>query len=144
MLEKCGGAQNLPVTIRHIHGFARMRKYKPYRAVVNALKKSAFLDVVDDKYVKRKVPLLASALEDDSDDEGGRERGVKDVEPKKTVAPQPVVPDQPWMTKGMVCASILWSGPLLRRIAAQTDRIRGVLDRSAGHAGSLRRGEKNL
>ena len=57
LLAKCGGHQNNPVSIKSICGFRKMRKYKPERRVVNALQHSTQLEVVDNKYVRRRHPL---------------------------------------------------------------------------------------
>ncbi|KAL9064820.1 MAG: hypothetical protein Q9157_007696 [Trypethelium eluteriae] len=57
LLAKCDGQQNLPVSIRSICGFPRMRKYRPYTEVVEALKFSTKLEVVDDKAIRRRDPL---------------------------------------------------------------------------------------
>lgn len=95
---KTGGAQNLPVSVKHICGFARMRKYKPYRSVVESLKKSTFLDVVDDKYLQRKVPLsLTPTVAPQKVEEARKEeRKIKKI---PVNLPQKL---EPWMTKGMV------------------------------------------
>ncbi|KAF2198268.1 hypothetical protein GQ43DRAFT_401278, partial [Delitschia confertaspora ATCC 74209] len=89
MLQCCGGHLNLPVSINRICGFKRMREYKPKRIVVEALKKSAFLDVVEDgKMVKRKVPLAEKTMLDgDSDEEiayDPRSKLLEKVVPKTT------------------------------------------------------------
>lgn len=57
LLARCGGHQNLPVSIKRICGFSRMKSYKPVGQVVNALKNSKQLEVVDDKYIRRRQPL---------------------------------------------------------------------------------------
>lgn len=45
------------VSIREILGFPRMRKYKPKSAVIAALKTSEVLEIVNNKYIKRKSPF---------------------------------------------------------------------------------------
>ncbi|TKA62472.1 hypothetical protein B0A49_07008, partial [Cryomyces minteri] len=83
LLGKCGGAENKPVSVKHICGFKKMRGYRPHTAVIASLKKSTFLEIVDGKLIRRKVPLSI----------------------KPTVESEATVPvkkeDQPWMTKGM-------------------------------------------
>ncbi|KAB2581067.1 Argonaute-binding protein 1 [Lasiodiplodia theobromae] len=69
LLEKCQGRLNLPVSIKSICGFPKMRRYKPFRQVVEALKKSAFLDVVEGNKIKRKLPLMGKTVLDENDDE---------------------------------------------------------------------------
>ncbi|KAL9088919.1 MAG: hypothetical protein Q9165_005976 [Trypethelium subeluteriae] len=57
LLGKCGGHENIPVSIRSICGFPRMRKYRPYTEVVEALKLSTKLEVIDGKFIRRRTPL---------------------------------------------------------------------------------------
>jgi lupus La protein len=57
-----GGSKNNPVEISLINSFKRMKHFAPPSAVVSALKESQVLDVIDDKFVRRKVPLSESAL----------------------------------------------------------------------------------
>tara|TARA_R110002003_G_scaffold45_5_gene3463 strand:- start:6038 stop:7249 length:1212 start_codon:yes stop_codon:yes gene_type:complete len=70
-----GGPKNRPVSIKHITDFKRMRRFRPYSAVVNALRESKDLVVVDDgeysgtgkEAVKRKEPLEVPTEEGDED-----------------------------------------------------------------------------
>ena len=62
LLEKVGGTSNLPVEIKLLHSFKRMRHFQPYEAVVAALKDSQVLEVTEDETVRRKVPLEKDAL----------------------------------------------------------------------------------
>ncbi|KAH7063373.1 Argonaute siRNA chaperone complex subunit Arb1-domain-containing protein [Macrophomina phaseolina] len=102
LLEKCQGRLNLPVSIKSICCFKKMRQYKPYPQVVEALKKSAFLDVVDGGMIKRKVPFMGKTVldeySDDSDDNFGadEEPAIRPPQAKKTKK-QPV--QQPQMRK---------------------------------------------
>ena len=58
LFTKVEGHQNLPVPISTIHSFKRMRHYQPLSAIVDALKESTVLNVVqDDTAIKRKTPL---------------------------------------------------------------------------------------
>ncbi|KAF2143749.1 uncharacterized protein K452DRAFT_350177 [Aplosporella prunicola CBS 121167] len=83
LLEKCGGSQNLPVSISRICGFRKMRGYKPMSQVVQSLRKSIFLEVVDNKKIRRKTPLtLPTILDEVSDKESDTERAT---EPKNNV-----------------------------------------------------------
>lgn len=60
-----GGSANKPVPIKVIHSFKRMKRFQPYSAVVEALKDSNFLDVVDGEEIKRKEPLIGRGDKDD-------------------------------------------------------------------------------
>jgi len=58
LFSKVQGHANLPVPIQTIASFKRMRHFQPFSAIVDALKESEVLDVVeDDTAVKRKIPL---------------------------------------------------------------------------------------
>ena len=58
LFSKVEGHKNCPVPLNIVHSFKRMRHFQPYSAVVDALKESAVLDLVDnDSAVQRKVPL---------------------------------------------------------------------------------------
>ncbi|KAH9870934.1 hypothetical protein J1614_006506 [Plenodomus biglobosus] len=63
------GPNNRPVAIDHVCSFKRMRRFKPYSAVVSALRDSKDLVVVDDKpgseSIKRKEPLVVPSKEGD-------------------------------------------------------------------------------
>lgn len=72
-----------------------MRKYKPYRSVVESLKKSTMLEVIDNKYIKRKVPLTIEHMAPE------KIKAVLEEEQEKKGFNRPP-PDQPWMTKAMV------------------------------------------
>ncbi|KAI9713022.1 MAG: hypothetical protein M1820_001007 [Bogoriella megaspora] len=57
LLAKCGGQANEPVSIKSISGFPRMRRYKPFSQVVNALRLSNELEVVEGNCIRRRKPL---------------------------------------------------------------------------------------
>ncbi|KAF2435359.1 hypothetical protein EJ08DRAFT_645662 [Tothia fuscella] len=57
LFSQVGGAENNSIPIKKIHSFKRMQRFQPYSAVVEALKDSKILDVIDDDEVKRKTPL---------------------------------------------------------------------------------------
>ena len=96
LLMKTGGSENLPVSLKHICGFKKMRGYKPYRSVVESLKKSEFLDIVDNKYIKRKAPLaITPTVAPQSEENYAKEKQRKPV--KDATAPH--------LTKGMVSRS---------------------------------------
>lgn len=58
LLEQVGGSRNNPVDLSIICSFKRMRRFEPREAVVEALKKSDTLQLVDnDTKVQRKQPL---------------------------------------------------------------------------------------
>ena len=48
MFKELDGPNNRPVSIKHIADFKRMRRFQPYSAIVNALRESKDLVVVDD------------------------------------------------------------------------------------------------
>jgi hypothetical protein len=54
----CGGYKNLPVSIGEILGWKRMRRFRPKLQVIEALKKSAFLEIVDGKRIRRRMALV--------------------------------------------------------------------------------------
>ena len=104
LLEQCGGSQNLPVSISRICGFRKMRGYKPMSQVVQSLRKSIFLEVVDNKRIRRKTPLtLPTILDEVSDEEYDKERATepktkvkKNVsEVKRPQPPQQLKPKKP-------------------------------------------------
>ncbi|KAL8700264.1 MAG: hypothetical protein Q9201_005535 [Fulgogasparrea decipioides] len=57
LFGKVQGHDNLPVPISTIHSFKRMRHFQPFSAVVEALKESATLNVVNEDHIQRKTPL---------------------------------------------------------------------------------------
>ena len=58
LLSKVEGHKNYPVPISVIHSFKRMRHFQPLSAIIDALKESTVLDVVDnDSCIQRKIPL---------------------------------------------------------------------------------------
>ncbi|KAF2279197.1 uncharacterized protein EI97DRAFT_430292 [Westerdykella ornata] len=77
MFEEIKGAQNLPVPIKHLHTFKRMRRFQPYSAIVAALRDSKLVEVVDtarfsgtgNEGVKRKHPIEIVKRDDDGDRE---------------------------------------------------------------------------
>ncbi|GME43388.1 RNA-binding protein Lupus La [Neofusicoccum parvum] len=69
LLEKCQGRLNVPVSIKSICGFKKMRQYRPFTQVVQSLKQSAFLDVVEGNRIKRKVPFIGKTVLDEDDND---------------------------------------------------------------------------
>lgn len=75
MFQVSGGPENTPVSIKHLANFKRMRHFKPYSAIVNALRESDSLVVVDDgaysgtgnEAVKRKEPIVVPSEEGDAE-----------------------------------------------------------------------------
>jgi lupus La protein len=73
MFQSLEGPKNTPVSIHHVCTFKRMRRFKPYSAVVAALRESKDLEVVDDgeyskpgsEAVRRKEPISVPTKEDD-------------------------------------------------------------------------------
>jgi len=73
MFVSLEGPKNTPVSIHHVCTFKRMRRFKPYSAVVAALRESKDLEVVDDgeyskagsEAVKRKEPISVPTKEGD-------------------------------------------------------------------------------
>lgn len=107
LLELCGGSQNLPVSIGEILGWKKMRRFKPKTQVIAALRRSAFLEVIDNKRIRRHVPIV---LDDEPNDE---ELAIDFVSKEKATeqpsAPIPsgqvhykVDPATPWITKGLL------------------------------------------
>lgn len=111
LLGKCGGRENIPVSLKSICGFPKMRKYKPFTKVVAALKRSYFLEVVDGKKIRRRLPLRGPTINDLPD---GEDSEIEDVVEEKVDAeelkkardpPKKMVPesqDGVALTKGMV------------------------------------------
>lgn len=61
LLRKVGGSANNAVELELLHSFKRMRRFQPFSAIVDALKSSETLELVDnDTKVRRKVPLPES------------------------------------------------------------------------------------
>ncbi|KAK7554385.1 Argonaute siRNA chaperone complex subunit Arb1-domain-containing protein [Phyllosticta citricarpa] len=110
LLEKCGGRENRPVSIRSICGFKKMRQYKPFLSVVESLKKSAFLDVLSDKTIKRKIPLQCKTVldpdfhDEESDTEASphiskertTEKSAANTQPKAQPQPQQLPKARGW------------------------------------------------
>ena len=66
LFSKVDGHKNNPVPISVIHSFKRMRHFQPYSAIVDALKESETLNVVeDDSCIQRKVPLAEEVQDKD-------------------------------------------------------------------------------
>ncbi|KAI4725338.1 hypothetical protein E4T49_06944 [Aureobasidium sp. EXF-10728] len=95
LLDKTGGKENKPVDIKKLCQFPKMRKYKPYRSVVESLKKSTLLEVIDNKYIKRRVPLSVEPTV------SPEEIKVAMEQEQTRKGPRPPA-NQPWMTKGMM------------------------------------------
>jgi lupus La protein len=61
LLETVGGSKNHPVPLTTLHKFKRMQHFKPFEAIVEAMKDSDFLDLVQEDgqppSVRRKEPL---------------------------------------------------------------------------------------
>ncbi|KAI4723125.1 hypothetical protein E4T48_00675 [Aureobasidium sp. EXF-10727] len=57
LLKQTGGHKNLPVDLKVIHNFKRMRHFQPYSAVLEACKASTVIDVTDDGQITRKEPI---------------------------------------------------------------------------------------
>jgi len=58
MLEKMNYNENRPISIDHICGFKKMRRFKKKALIAAALRRSAFLNVTADKKLIRKVPFI--------------------------------------------------------------------------------------
>ncbi|KAJ5975902.1 hypothetical protein N7481_009609 [Penicillium waksmanii] len=58
LFSKVGGSENNSVPLELLHSFKRMRRFQPFDAIVEAMKTSETLDLVDDNTaVRRKVAL---------------------------------------------------------------------------------------
>ena len=101
LLQLCGGAKNLPVSIGMIMGWRKMRAFAPRnrKLITAALRLSAFLEVVNDKQVRRRKPLVAD------NDAGADLTGLDPFEFSKSSnhGSANTVEYPPWMTKNMVC-----------------------------------------
>ncbi|OKL64375.1 hypothetical protein UA08_00764 [Talaromyces atroroseus] len=61
LLKKVGGSANHAVDLSLLHSFKRMRRFQPFSAIVEALKSSETLELVEnDTQIRRKVPLPES------------------------------------------------------------------------------------
>jgi lupus La protein len=58
LFEQTGGSENKSVPIKTLHNFKRMRHFQPFSAVVDALKESKVLEVVNGDEVKRKTAIV--------------------------------------------------------------------------------------
>ncbi|KAE8378612.1 hypothetical protein BDV26DRAFT_186031 [Aspergillus bertholletiae] len=64
LLSKVGGSQNRAVPLELLHSFKRMRRFQPFSAIVEAMKTSEVMDLVDNETaVRRKTPLPESVTE---------------------------------------------------------------------------------
>ncbi|KAB8231413.1 hypothetical protein BDV23DRAFT_171431 [Aspergillus alliaceus] len=64
LLSKVGGSQNRAVPLELLHSFKRMRRFQPFSAIVEALKTSEVLELVDNETaVRRKTPLPENVTE---------------------------------------------------------------------------------
>ncbi|KAE8353415.1 hypothetical protein BDV28DRAFT_133143, partial [Aspergillus coremiiformis] len=64
LLSKVGGSLNRPVPLDLLHSFKRMRRFQPFSAIVDALKASEILELVEnDSAVRRKTPLPETVSE---------------------------------------------------------------------------------
>lgn len=58
LLKQVGGSANEAVELEVLHKFKRMRRFQPFSAIVEALKSSEALELVEnDTKIRRKVPL---------------------------------------------------------------------------------------
>lgn len=61
LLSKVGGSTNNAVPLELLHTFKRMRRFQPFSAIVEALKSSESLDLIEnDTCIRRKTPLPES------------------------------------------------------------------------------------
>jgi hypothetical protein len=93
LLGKCGGRANIPVSIKSIHGFPKMRKYKPFTGVVAALKHSYILEVVEGKKVRRRVALRGPTVNDPPD---GEDSDIEEVVQEEQIAEEFKKSHDPW------------------------------------------------
>lgn len=64
LLKLTGGHENIPVDLKVIHSFKRMKHFQPYSAVRDAVASSAFLNLSDKDEITRKKPLNAKFADD--------------------------------------------------------------------------------
>ncbi|KAK5134050.1 hypothetical protein LTR08_006940 [Meristemomyces frigidus] len=87
LLGLTGGDGTDPVGLHHITNFSKMRKYKQPAKILDALRQSEVVKVVDKRKIQRRHPLTRAIM----------------VKPVLSDRFKKVVPaDQPWMTKGML------------------------------------------
>ncbi|KAF2121538.1 Argonaute siRNA chaperone complex subunit Arb1-domain-containing protein [Lophiotrema nucula] len=105
MLECCGGAQNLPVSVSRICGFKKMRKWKK-KTVAQALRLSTFLDVVENgKKIRRRTPLVLPTIYDEPEDDSDiayDPRTKREIVKPIKLLPQDKKALPPGMTKNMM------------------------------------------
>src|SRR6266487_1110361 len=69
LLSKVGGSENRAVELSILHSFKRMRRFRPFSAIVTALKESKTLELTnDDTCVRRKIPLPETVTEAPDED----------------------------------------------------------------------------
>ena len=108
LLDRCHGPENLPVPVRCICEFKKMRQYKPLETVVAALKRSSVLTIIDDEYIQRTVPIseetinLANKTGAISGKAQGSGKKKKSGGGGNSSAPTAMSSGRPGMTKGMV------------------------------------------
>ncbi|PSN62153.1 hypothetical protein BS50DRAFT_680422 [Corynespora cassiicola Philippines] len=91
LLQCCGGRENIPVSLNRIRGFKKMRRWKDKKLVLDALRKSATLDVSEDgKTIKRKVPLRGLCALDPGFLEGFKDDDIAYHPKLKKLAQYPV------------------------------------------------------
>jgi hypothetical protein len=56
MRESVQGTRNFPISIGQVLGWRKMRGFRPRTLVIAALKKSTFLEVIEDKLIRRRTP----------------------------------------------------------------------------------------
>jgi hypothetical protein len=77
----------------------KMRKYKPKSQVIASLKKSNFLEVVEGKRIRRRVPIIL----DDEPSDDDLTQDFHEKKPKILPTPRPLLdPAKPWITKGLL------------------------------------------
>lgn len=88
LLGLCGGKENLPISINRISGFGKMRRFKPKSRIREALRRSTFLVMPDDKHVQRRHALTIEPR----------------VEPARSYEQEhaSTIADKPWMTKALL------------------------------------------
>ena len=88
LLALTGGDGTEPVSLHHITSFKKMRKYKQPAKILDTLRQSQVVKVVDKKKIQRRYPLSQAITV----------KPVLSVDHVKKTVPA----DQPWMTKGML------------------------------------------
>lgn len=87
LLALAGGDPNGKVEVKKILSFSKMRRFKPKTLVIATLRESDLVEIVDDKYIRRRTPLNVPLQ----------------VEPSLSIDNRArILAEKPWMTKALL------------------------------------------